>query len=112
RTPYGSNKVKAYLDDIPITNGIGETSIEVFDPESISQVEVIQAPKAVTYGTNLGGALLLRSMTPSKSYIRNSFTLGSYQLLKNTTNAVYAGEKLSVNLNYEHLETDGYRENS
>ena len=112
RTPYGSNKVKAYLDDIPITNGIGETSIEVFDPESISQVEVIQGPKAVTYGTNLGGALLLRSMTPSKSYIRNSFTLGSYQLLKNTTNAVYAGEKLSVNLNYEHLETDGYRENS
>ncbi|MGS2762205.1 TonB-dependent receptor family protein [Sinomicrobium sp. M5D2P9] len=112
RTPYGSNKVRTYLDDIPITNGIGETSIEVFDPESISQVEIIQGPKAVTYGTNLGGALLLRSVTPSKSYVRNSFTFGSYQLLKNTTNAVYAGEKLSVNLNYEHLETDGYRENS
>ncbi|SFW62506.1 iron complex outermembrane recepter protein [Sinomicrobium oceani] len=112
RTPYGSNKVRAYLNDIPVTNAIGETSIEIFDPENIDQVEVIQGPKAVNYGTNLGGALLFRSGTPSGSYIRNSFTTGSYDLIKNTTNAVYSDKKLSVNAGYEHLETKGYRENS
>lgn len=112
RTPYGSNKVRAYLDGIPVTNGMGETAIEIYDPESIAQIEVIEGPKATSYGTSLGGALLLRSAVPSESYLRNSLTVGSYGLLKNTTNATYAGKQLSVNFNHEHLETDGYRENS
>ncbi|RAV27905.1 TonB-dependent receptor family protein [Sinomicrobium soli] len=112
RTPYGSNKVRAYLDGIPVTNGMGETALEVFDPENMGNIEIIEGPKATAYGAPLGGTILLRSATPGTSSVSTSLTAGSYQLLKNTTHLSVTDRKLSLGLNYEHLETGGYRENS
>ena len=114
RTLYGTNKIRAYFNGIPITNGVGETSIDGYDPEDLENLEIVKGPKATAYGTNLGGTILLNSVepVPGDFYLRNSTTLGSYGLFKNTAAANYADDQFSIHLNYDHLQTDGFRENS
>ncbi|MDP2692362.1 MAG: TonB-dependent receptor [bacterium] len=114
RTLYGTNKIRAYFNGIPITNGIGETAIDVFDPEDLQSVEIVKGPKATQYGTNLGGTLLLNSKQAAvgETFFKSNLTVGSFGLLKNTVSVATSTEKFSLNLNYDHLETDGFRENS
>lgn len=113
RTPFATNKVRAYFNEIPITNGTGETTLEVYDPEMLQRIDIIKGPKATAYGTNLGGALLLKPTLSSQStFLKNSFTVGSFNLIKNTLSGGYSNEKLHITLNYNHLSTDGYRQNS
>ena len=114
RTLYGTNKIRAYFNGIPITNGIGETAIDIFDPEDLESLEIIKGPKATQYGTNLGGTLLLNSKRAAvgESFFKSNLTVGSFGLIKNTVSAGTATEKFSLNFNYDHLETEGFRENS
>lgn len=114
RTLYGTNKIRAYFNGIPITNGVGETAIDIYDPEDLQSLQIIKGPKATQYGTNLGGTLLLNSKHAAvgKSFMKSSVTIGSYGLLKNTVSTGMSSEKFSLNLNYDHLETDGFRENN
>lgn len=46
RTAFGTDKLKLYYDDIPVTDGSGFSTIETFDLENLSQIEVIKGPKA------------------------------------------------------------------
>ncbi|WP_179018461.1 TonB-dependent receptor [Winogradskyella forsetii] len=114
RTLYGTNKIRAYFNGIPITNGIGETSIDAFDPEDIENLEIVKGPKATQYGTNLGGTLLINSKQASEgeTYVRSRLTVGSFGLLKNNVSMATADENLAINLNYDHLKLDGFRDNS
>ncbi len=114
RTLYGTNKIRAYFNEIPITNGVGETAIDMYDAEDLQSIEIIKGPKATQYGTSLGGTLLLHSKqaTAGESFLKSNLTFGSYGLLKNTVSAATATKKFSFNFNYDHLETDGFRENN
>ncbi len=114
RTPYGTNKIRAFYGSIPLTSGDSETTIEDIDLEIIGQMEVIKGPLSGLYGAGLGGAILITpkfSITPG-SRAAASTMHGSYGLMKNTLNYGYNGNTGSLNLNYHTLETDGYRENS
>lgn len=114
RTLYGTNKIRAYFNGIPITNGGGETVIDLYDPENLQMLEIIKGPKATKYGTNLGGTLLLNSkkLPVGEALLKNNLTLGSFGLSKNSISAGVSDEKFSVNLNYDYLRTDGFRENN
>lgn len=113
RTLYGTNKIRAYLDGIPITNGVGDTSIDVYNPQSIGSIEVVKGPKATQYGTNLGGTLLLNTPTLSSgTQLQNQTTVGSFGLFKNSTSFQHAAGKVQLNFNYGHLQQDGFRANS
>ncbi len=114
RTLYGTNKIRAYFNGIPITNGGGETAIDAIDPENIQTMEIVKGPKATQYGTNLGGTLLINSKQAAvgNSYFATNLSVGSFGLIKNTVAVATANERFSLNVNYDHLETDGFRENS
>ncbi|WP_165749738.1 TonB-dependent receptor family protein [Cellulophaga sp. Z1A5H] len=114
RTLYGTNKIRAYFNGIPITNGAGSTAIDAFNSEDIADIEVVKGPKATQYGTNLGGTLLLNSKQASagETYLKSSNTLGSYGLMKNSISVATAANNSTFNLNYDHMEFDGYRDNS
>ncbi|MEP3208955.1 MAG: TonB-dependent receptor [Maribacter sp.] len=114
RTLFGTDKLRMYYEDIPVTDGSGFSSIEQYDLENLSQIEVIKGPKATTYGSNLGGAIIL---TPKEALGRsttfsNNFTAGSFGLLKNNLSFNHYNGKLRLGLQYGHMETDGYRQNS
>ncbi|NKI26452.1 TonB-dependent receptor [Arenibacter sp. 6A1] len=114
RTLYGTNKLRLYYNNIPVTNGAGFSTIESFDLENLSAIAVIKGPKGTSFGTNLGGAIILQTnpVLENGSYINNNLTLGSYELFKNNLLVSHKDDQLSVRLQYGHLETNGYRENN
>ncbi len=114
RTLFGTDKLRLYYDEIPVTNGSGFSTIEAYDLEDLNQIEVVKGPKATTFGTNLGGAILLRSKDAlgNTTQLSNNATIGSYNLFKNNLSLLHTDDRWSLTLNYGHLETDGYRENS
>lgn len=114
RTPYGTNKIRAFYGSIPLTSGDSETTIEDIDVEIIDQVEVIKGPLSSLYGAGLGGAILLQPKLTGINGSRASIssTHGSFGLVKNTISYGLNTETGSLNLSYHKLETDGYRDNS
>lgn len=114
RTPYGTNKIRAFYGSIPLTSGDSETTIEDIDMEVINKIEVIKGPLSNLYGAGLGGAILIepKYATGERSTAMVSATAGSFGLLKNTYNYGYNTKSGSLNINYHKLESDGWRNNS
>lgn len=114
RTLYGTDKIRLYYDGIPLTNGSGFSTIEAYDLENMNSIEVVKGPKGTAFGANLGGAILLKPKETLKNTtsFQNSFTIGSYGLFKNNLSFTHVANKLSFELRYGHLKTDGFRENN
>ena len=118
RSLFSTAKIRAYLDDIPLTSGIGETTIEDIDLSLIEEVDVWKGPTASTYGAGLGGMIHLKSKATEWDGIGTNFSqsnlLGSYGLFRNVSNLQYVNGNNSValNLNYNNTHSDGYRENN
>ena len=114
RTLFGTDKLRLYYGEIPVTDGSGFSTIETYDLENLSQIEVIKGPKGTAYGANLGGAIILnpKKALGQSTNFSNNFTVGSFGLLKNNLSFNHFGGKLRLGLQYGHLETNGYRQNS
>jgi iron complex outermembrane recepter protein len=113
RTPYGTSKIKAYLDDIPLTSGDGETTIEDISLLAISQVEVVRGPTSGVYGSGLGGAILLKTSPGNEALkVQTNFMSGSYNTHKQGISVSSNRERSSHLLVTDFLSSDGYRENN
>jgi iron complex outermembrane receptor protein len=114
RTPYGTNKIRAFYGNIPLTSGDSETTIEDIDIENIDQVEIIKGPLSSIYGAGLGGAILIspKILKQPGSTAKVSTVYGSFGLVKNSVNYNLDTKTSSLNLGYHKLETDGWRTNS
>jgi len=67
RNLFGTAKIKAYLNDIPLTNGVGETSLEDIDLSLIQDIKVVKGPTSSLYGAGLGGMIHLNTRSTEKS---------------------------------------------
>ena len=114
RTPYHSNRIRAYLDDIPLTSGDGVTSLEDLDVLGIGSIEILKGPSSALYGSGLGGVVRLNSPYPRKDGFTAAtvHTLGSFRTLKNGFHAGYKGDRLALFTGLSRSHSDGYRENS
>lgn len=114
RTPYGTSKIKAYFNGIPITSGIGETTFNIYDPQSIGSIQLISGPKASLYGANLGGAMLLhtKNADPNSTALSQGIMVGSFGLFKYNLSFNLNEEDFYINLFGDHMQTDGFRDNS
>ena len=115
RSPFITSKIKAFVDDIPLTNGSGETTIEDIDLNILGKVDVLKGPTSSIYGAGLGGMLYLK--TPEIDQQKTEFaldnTIGSFGLVRNVLsfkNATETGNQINVVLN--NTRSDGYRENN
>lgn len=114
RTPYGTNKIRAFYGSIPLTSGNSETVIDDIDLQNINQIEIIKGPLSSIYGAGLGGAILISPQTLKKGNYQTevSSTFGSFGLLKNRVSFELNEKESSLSLSYHNLKTDGWRENS
>lgn len=114
RTPYGTNKIRAFYGSIPLTSGDSETTIEDIDIENIRQVEIIKGPLSTLYGAGLGGAIILAPYRDDQlgNTAKISTVYGSFGLIKNSVNYNLNTESSSLNIGYHNLHTDGWRDNS
>ncbi len=117
RSPFGTAKIRAYLDEIPLTSGVGETSLEDIDLSLLQNVEIWKGPSASTYGAALGGVVHLQSMPETWSsdrqmQVQQSAQVGSYGTERYVTQVNYRDETTSLLLNYNRNHSDGYRANN
>lgn len=112
RSPYGSNKIRAYYGDIPLTNGIGETTLEDLDLEQLADIEIVKGPASGFYGSGLGGVLLFNPAKSPINQFSQSVSAGSYQTIKYTGKLTVSGQNSNHSLVYSRLHSDGYRENN
>jgi iron complex outermembrane receptor protein len=114
RSLFVTSKIRAYYDNIPLTTGDGETTVEDIDPNLIDRMETIKGPSSSLYGAGLGGTLLINSHKPSVQdrYLKYSLTAGSYGYLKNDLSFAYGNDKSRLGGLVNNIGSDGYRENN
>lgn len=114
RSQYGTNRIKAYFENIPLTTGDGDTTIEDIDLENIGRIEISKGPNNTSFGSGLGGVIhLFAKETPNReSFGKSVTTYGSYGLIKQSLGAGYSNANSNLFSNYTHLKSDGFRDNS
>lgn len=114
RNLFGTSKIRAYYQDIPLTNGSGESTIEDIEMNALGRIEVLKGPSSSIYGAGLGGTIQL---IPAKGQfdkisLSSGYLFGSFGLQKFTTQFNFGNLTNTVNLNYSITKSDGYRDNN
>ncbi len=117
RSPFATTKIRAYLDDIPLTSGVGETTLEDIDLSLLDGVQVWKGPTASTYGAGLGGMIHLKTKAQENAAptsVQLTSSLGSYGLMRHVidANPVATNRQFNVHVNYAKIHSDGYRDNN
>ena len=117
RSLFSTTKIRAYLDDIPLTTGDGETTIEDIDLSLIQKVDVWKGPTASLYGAGLGGMIHYKTREQQDfkpTSISTKVTAGSFGLIRNVSEFNFTNKKNTLNtvLNYNNTSSDGYRDNN
>lgn len=114
RTPYNTNRIRAYLDDIPLTSGDGVSTLEDQDYRAIGRMEILKGPASSLYGSGLGGVVRLSSPYPQKDGFSaslsgegGSFATGLYGI-----NLAFKNENLAITGGLTNSASKGYRDNS
>lgn len=110
RSPFGVRNVKMYWNGLPLTDGGGNTYLNLIDFNAIANLEIIKGPGASLYGAGTGGVVLLRSEISRTPGIKFSTVLGSYGLQRYQLAAQGGTDKVKASIQYAHQEADGYRE--
>ena len=114
RNLFGTAKIRAYYQDIPLTNGSGESTIEDIEMSSLGRMEIWKGPSSSIFGAGLGGAIQL---IPYKGQfdqfsIGGDYTFGSFGLQKYGLHLNLGDLKNSANINYTNTHSNGYRQNN
>ena len=112
RTPYNTNRIRSYLNDIPITSSDGVSTPEEIDLQSLGRIEVIKGPSSALFGSGLGGSINL--YTPSKFLSDGNLSLqyGSFNTVKFNLSGTVNNGNANLWNSLSHLQSDGYRENN
>ncbi|MFN2395704.1 MAG: TonB-dependent receptor [Bacteroidales bacterium] len=114
RVPYATGKIRAYFNNIPLTNTSGVTFIQDIDPAVIESMEIIKGPATSVYGAGLGGTITITARQPAarQSGLGNTSQVGSFGMFRNSFVADLVQEDFASSLVYSHTQSDGYRENN
>lgn len=116
RSPFGVRNVKVYWNEIPLTDGGGNTYLNLVDLNQLSGVEIIKGPAASVYGAGTGGAVLFRAETGYTAQPMHQFSAGllggSYGLFQQQAGWEYSTQGFTSSLQQSHQQSDGYRQQS
>jgi iron complex outermembrane recepter protein len=114
RVPYATGKIRAYFNNIPLTNTSGITFIQDIDPSVVESMEIIKGPATSVYGAGLGGTITMTARRPAarQTGISNTFQAGSFGMFRNSLIADLVKDDLATSLVYTHIQSEGYRQNN
>lgn len=110
RSPFGVRNVKVYWKGLPLTDGGGNTYLNLLDFNAIHNTEIIKGPGASLYGAGTGGVVLLSNDISSRPQVKVSTVLGSYGLQRYNLAAGGGNDKIKASVQYAHQQADGYRQ--
>lgn len=114
RAPFGVRNVKVYWNGLPLTDPGGNTYLNMLDFNSVSEAEIIKGPGGSLYGAGTGGVLILKSPKAqyNESGVEVSSVVGSYGLVRYSVKAQTGSKKSNTTIQYNHQQSDGYRDQS
>lgn len=115
REPFATTGIKIYLDDIPLTNGVGESSIEDIHPDILSGINIWRGPSSALWGSGLGGMIQLKSNIAEENTWKTNLQAGSFDRLQfdQHLNVHYGkNNQWGSVLHYQYLNDGGYRDNN
>lgn len=113
RSPFATTKLRAYLDEIPLTSGVGETTIEDIDLDLLSSIKIIKGPNSSNYGSGLGGSIIMKTdHNTTEDFVSAIFEAGSYGYYRTSNAMNLSSEKSTFRINSNFTHNDGYRENN
>jgi iron complex outermembrane receptor protein len=114
RSLFSTTKIRAYLNDIPLTTGDGETTIEDIDLGLVERVEVLKGPASSIYGAGLGGTINMKALKAPYNVtdISSELTFGSYGLFRSVNSFEHGTDAMNLRVNYSTISQDSYRENN
>lgn len=116
RSPFGIRNVKVYIDEFPMTDAGGNTYLNLIDPASIAQIEVLKGPDGSVFGPNSGGVLMIQPNGFQKEAVsKTALNLagGSFGFAQQQLSTLQqVNEKYQFSVDQSFTRSDGYRENS
>ena len=111
RAQFSTNRVKLYLNNVPLTNANGESVLGDFDLNSLGNIDIIKGPKSSTFGGNLGGVITLKTRQKEKSIGINT-GFGSYDRFQVGFEASEELGQTKLQIYFNHLQSHEYRDNA
>jgi iron complex outermembrane receptor protein len=112
RTPYNTNRIRSYLNEIPLTTADGVSTPEEIDLNSLEKIEVIKGPSSALYGSGLGGSINMYTPENTGNEAKLGVQYGSFNTLKTQLSGTINSGKARLWGSLSHLSSDGYRENN
>lgn len=112
RTPYNTNRIRAYLNDIPLTTADGVSSPEEIDVSSIDRIEIIKGPGSALYGSGLGGSINIYTPRDTGNLLTAGAQYGSFNTGKFNIAGNLKSGKSAYHGSFSQLNTNGFRENN
>lgn len=112
RTPYNTNRIKAYLNGIPITSSDGISNPEDVDISGLGRIEVLKGPSSALYGSGLGGSINLYTLRSNEKEANAIAQYGSFDTRKIHVNGNLQSGSSNNWASLSHVQSSGYRENN
>lgn len=112
RTPYNTNRIRSYLNDIPLTSSDGVSTPEEIDLQNIGRMELVKGPSSALYGSGLGGSINLYTLTNSTNRIKAGFQYGAFNTGKIGISGFHNRDNFNFAGSLGRMFSDGYRENN
>ncbi|MBS1489484.1 MAG: TonB-dependent receptor [Bacteroidetes bacterium] len=112
RSPFGVRNVKFYWNGLPLTDGGGNTYLNLLDFDAFGRMEILKGPGASLYGAGTSGVVLINPPSFAQNQIQVSAVGGGFGLQRYQASTQVGNQKAKIFVNYAHQQADGYRQQS
>lgn len=112
RTPYNTNRIRSYLNEIPLTSADGISNPEEIDISSTGKIEIIKGPSSALYGSGLGGSINMYTPVNSQKELSIRADYESFNTQKINISGNTGSKRNRLWGNIGSLSSSGYRENN
>ncbi len=113
RSPFGVRNMKVYWNSLPISDGGGNTYLNLIEISQLSSIEVAKDAGSSMYGAGKKGLLLMETKLNYTQIPTNTISAsvfgGYYGTLQEKGAWGYLSRKMTSKLMISHHESDGYR---
>ncbi|HYG51858.1 MAG TPA: TonB-dependent receptor [Flavobacteriales bacterium] len=112
RSPFGIRNIKIYIDEFPLTDGAGNTYLNLIDPAVVTSADIFKGPDGSVYGANSGGVIRLGIFPDDKAPVYATVGLASFNTFREHVRLQLVKPKNTFIFSEGWMRSDGYRENS
>lgn len=113
RAAFGVRGIQVLMDGIPLTMPDGQSTLDVVEPSTLRQIELLRSPAALFWGNGSGGVLFLSSSEhPADPTLRLKGFGGTYGQREVLAEGAVPIGSHHVRAYVSHLAQNGYRDYS